>query len=411
MTQLALNQNAPTKKKTALDLPILIDVFIALYVVSIYLLSFSSVLNVFSKALAFVLMALMGVYMMNKGKLKFGGLFAYFGLFLWVCILSCLWSVNISTSFDKTITILQLFVLTVLLYNYLSKEKKMPYIITVLCIAGTIFSVYTVLYFGVDEYFAGLEEGTRMGGEIANVNTIGLSAAMAMMVSLWKVLYEKKYVYIISAIICSVVAFGSGSRKALIFVFMAIILLFILKGNVQKKLWNLIEIAAVLLVLYFVLKLPVFETVGWRIDSMLNFFKEDGFVDGSTNLRMMMIDAGWQQFQETPFTGIGIGNSSYITKQLINKSTYLHNNYIELLATVGLFGTVFYYLMYVVPFFSTFKMVAKQDKYGILAFSLIIIQFVMHYGAVQYYGKINYIYITLFFLVMDYGKEKFRKNE
>ena len=402
---------APNKKayislfERKISVTFFIDVLIFLYVTSIYIFSFNVEGNIISKLLAVALMGVLALYAIVDGKIIFNKFSGCFGLFILFCTISCFWAINTSLAFEKVTTLLQIFVLTFLLYNYLKKENKIDFFIHVLCLSGTIFAIYTVLFFGVEAYFSGLEDGVQMGTEITNVNTIGMATASAATMSLWFVSYRKKYWYIISIVICTVVTLGSASRTALIGLVLQFILLFILKGNSKRKLISLFECALVLVALYYVLQLPVFETINQRMEGLINNFTGQGRVDHSTNVRMGMIEAGLDRFMQTPFTGVGIGNSGYIALAHEGYFTYLHNNYVELLASIGIIGTAIYYCMYFTPLLRLIKPAFKQNAYAVLGMVSLVGSLIMHYGTVQYYDKIEYIVFILIFLVAE--KERY----
>lgn len=383
-----------------------IDVLIFLYITSVYIFSFNTEGNIISKSLALLLMGVLAVYAIIEGKIVLNKFSVCFISFILFCAISAFWAINMSLAFEKVTTLLQIFILTFLLYNYLKRENKIDFFIHALCLAGTIFAIYTVLFFGIEVYFSGLEDGLRMGAEIANVNTIGMVTASAATIGLWLIFYQKKYWYIITVIICVIVSFGSASRKALISLVLGIVLLFVLKGNFKKKLLSIFEGVLLLIALYYILQLPIFETINQRMEGLFNAFAGNGSVDNSTNERFSMIEAGLEQFLQTPFTGVGIGNSGYINLKNLGWFVYLHNNYVELLASVGIIGTGLYYSMYITPLFQLIKPALRQNKFAILALLLLVIELILQYGAVQYYDKISYLYIALFFLVVDKERQE-----
>ena len=383
----------------------LIDICILLYIISIYIFSFSTESNIISKILAAILMVLIVIFVLINGSFKINRVVSFFAFFVLFCLLSSLWAVNQDTALSMVSTLGQIFLLFFLLYNYFCFTDNMEYLIQVVCISGTVFAIYTVSYFGVEEYFAGLEDGLRMGAGEINVNVIGMSTASSAIIALWYMFFEKRYWYSVAVVICSITALGSGSRKALLSLMLGVLFLFILKGDSKKKLISVVEGIVLLVVLYFVLKMPIFGTTGDRFQSMLNAFIGEGKVDGSTNIRLEMIRVGFKQFFEAPFTGVGIGNSNYITLMYFNWNTYLHNNYVELLASVGVFGTVLYYLMYAEPLLQIIKPAFKQNKFAILAFCLLMLELILQYGTVQYYSKTAYISLLLFSLIAERMKK------
>ncbi|MBR5451682.1 MAG: O-antigen ligase family protein [Clostridia bacterium] len=393
MTQAVVKENELSILKRPFSLTLVIDCFMVLYITSVYTFSYNE-LNFISKGLAFVLMGLLAIYAMMKKSIKFDGLGVYLGLFTLVCLMSCLWAVDISAAFTGTTTMLQIFILVILLYNYIQKEEKLDFFITVMCIAATIFAVYTVLYIGVEEYFSGLEEGERLGWGINNVNSIGMTTASAFTLNLWRVFYMKRRMNIIFASICLVVSLGSGSRTAIIGIVFGIIALFTLKGKGTQRIKSVFQCIMILGILYLILQLPAFDIFMERIDKMLLSLFGEGTADNSAETRFSMTEIGLQAFAQRPLTGVGIRNSNSITKE-IGLSTYLHNNYVELLATVGIFGTVFYYLMFLTPLIKLFKSAWRQNHGAIVAVILILSHLVFHFGTVSYYNKESYLYLIL----------------
>lgn len=387
-----------------------IDLLILLYTVSIYTMSYSAELNAVSKFTALLIMGLTGIYLLINNKISSCNMFLYFALFIIFGIMSFLWAKDVSAVYTKMLTLLQIFVLTFLLYNYIAKENKLDYLIFVICISGTIFAVYTVLYFGVAEYFAGLEEGTRMGSEITNVNTIGLAAATSAIIALWYMLYRKKYIYVIPMIVCGIVAFGTGSRKVMICLVIGIVMLFVLQRNSKKRFKYVLQCILALTVLFLILQLPIFSTITERFKYTLAGFFGGGTVDSSTSKRFKMIEAGVEYFKRYPIGGIGLGNSNIITKEFLGGlETYLHNNYVELLACSGMIGFLLYYLMYLPLVTNLAKPSFKGNGFAVLGFTLVAIRLVLHYGMITYYSKTEYIMLVLLWLILSQIKGE--KNE
>lgn len=407
MTNSLTGNNLTNKNKAKNMLILFIDILIALYVTSIYVFSYSSSLNKYSKFLALALMGMIALYLITKRSIRICGLLISLGGFTLFCAMSVFWAKDASAATSKVFTMIQIFALVFLLYNYLSMENKFDFFLKIMCISGTIFAVYTVLYLGIDNYFSGLEEGLRLGGEINNVNAIGMMTAMTALFNFWYFIYRKKTVCLIFSIICIVVTLGSGSRTALAGLLGGIVILFVLKGNSVKKLVSIFECILVLGVLLLILQLPMFSGFMDRFEMMINGFTGSGDVDNSTSVRLGMIKAGFDVFKQHPFLGIGIGNSGVITEEHFGRSTYLHNNYVELLATTGIIGTAFYYIAVLAPMFYLAKSALKQDGKSILVIALTLVTLVFHIGSVYYYIKVASLYLVIVWLCV-FGE---RKNE
>ena len=393
-------------------LQFVVDISIFVYVTSIYVMSYNATFNIISRALALLLIALLGLYTLVNKTFRFSALFIYFGLFVFFGICSCLWAVDQSKSLSSSFTIAQIFVLISLLYNYIAREKKTNYLLFVLSMAGTIFAIYTIAYFGLEDYIAGIEDGLRVGSEINNLNAIGMMCAGTCILNVWQVFFEKKYYYVVFAIICFFVALGSGSRTAIVGLLIAIVLLFILKGDSYKKIKSIIQLAVVLWVLYAILKLPAFENFMLRFEQMINGILGKGNVDNSSTIRLEMIRVGFETFFENPIIGIGIGNSHIITAEhFAGLETYLHNNYIELLATTGIAGTLLYYMLFIIPAVKMIKPALEQNKLAILSEVILALNLVFHIGTVDYYNKVSYMYLLLVWLCLPMILSKRGYNE
>ena len=149
---------------------------------------------------------------------------------------------------------------------------------------------------------------------------------------------------------------------------------------------------------YFILKAPIFSGVLERMEGLWNGLSGNGAIDYSTYVRNRMALVGLEQFKETPILGMGMGNTHYLSQAEVGLDTYLHNNFVELLAGGGIIGFAIYYSIYIFLFknFWCYRRY-KDNEYGICLVMMIVL-FLMDFGRVSYFSKIQYIYIMLFFL-------------
>ena len=205
------------------------------------------------------------------------------------------------------------------------------------------------------------------------------------------------------------VSLGTGSRKVIVLVVLGILLLFISNKSTKlkksRKIGKYIFIVMMLFAIVYIASLPIFSGVFSRMQSLMNFFTGNGEVDYSTILRHKYIKAGLNQFLETPVLGIGINNSQYITLKVSSFATYLHNNYIELLACTGVIGFCLYYILFVYLIIKLLKLIKTENKMATISLIVLIIMLILDYGMVSYYSKSTYIYI-LFVMLIAMDKEK-----
>ena len=121
-----------------------------------------------------------------------------------------------------------------------------------------------------------------------------------------------------------------------------------------------------------------------------------GKIDSSTITRFNMIRVGWKYFIEHPLIGCGIGNSRYIVGEALGKFTYFHNNFIELLASVGIFGFISYYSIYAYLLWNLYKIFIKDNNTkALILFVILLVQLMLDFGMVSYYSKMTYVYFAL----------------
>ena len=83
----------------------------------------------------------------------------------------------------------------------------------------------------------------------------------------------------------------------------------------------------------------LYDSIGYRMEGLVNMVTGEGEVDASSKVRVNMVDEALQLWQDKPIFGNGID----MFKKLSSYHTYSHNNYAELLCGVGIFGFCIYY--------------------------------------------------------------------
>lgn len=321
-------------------------------------------------------------------------------IFAFYCFLSSFWAINSEIAIDRAKTLFVLSVFLLVTYNSFSNiENGEDKLLKIIMYAGTIFSIYVIMYYGIGEYMTKLMNGDRIGTEINNVNTIGLQTSISTIIAIFYGLYDNKKSYLLLSLIPLIVSLGTGSRKVIVLIVFGIILLFVLNGeekiNLIKFTKKIIAFAIIIALFLFVIRLPMFSTIYERMEMTINGLMGKGEFDHSTELRETYIKAGMNQFFKTPFLGVGIANSSYITMQVVGISTYLHNNYVELLATTGITGFCLYYSVYLYIIINCIKMLKTKNKFINVVLVIFLTNMILEYGMVSYYSKSTYIYILL----------------
>lgn len=331
------------------------------------------------------------------------------------CILSGWWAPNSTMSFERGITILELLVCSFIVEFYYDKFSDIKFLLLALMAAGFAITIYTFFYYGFSNILNILILNQRLGNEFANVNSIAMIISMSVIIFVYFVIFVKvKYIFLIPFVIANIVIISaSGSRKALIMSIVGVFLLLLYKNKRNNFFITFIQWVVFIVIFYFFLKLilsfEIFQGINHRMDGMLSLFTGKGVIDHSSFLRNLFIKSGIDQFMKTPILGIGINNTNVITQQVAGTSTYLHNNYVELLASGGIIGFSLYYSIYVYFVYQLLTLYKnKKSQTTILCLILIWLLLVMDYGAVSYYSKSTFFYFLIFSLQIKKEKDLFK---
>ena len=159
------------------------------------------------------------------------------------------------------------------------------------------------------------------------------------------------------------------------------------------------------LILYFAWQMPIFSVMRERFEAMFSFLSgSEKIMDYSTRERQIVIESGVNQFYKTPFIGIGIGATGYITESAVGFSTYLHNNYIELLASGGVIGFILYYFPILGFVIESWKL-QKQSVNSKICIIFVIVSLVNDAASVQYFSKFTYIVFAITVANIIYEKK------
>ncbi len=355
----------------------------------------------------------------GKVRIRFEKYFFYVLAFVVYCLLSALWAWNGVYAFEKAFTIVKILVCTFVFYlHYSEKDSVLPLLRAVLW-AGNAVALYSIAYYGVGQIIAVLAADGRLDSSFANVNSIAMIVANSMLITVFDTFFIKdkfawKLLRLIMLIPAIVVIAAMGSRKALVMVAMGTVLLLfwrVKSKNAVETLLRWVVLALFLLLAgIIILSLPMFDGIKERMVGLIAAIMGNGEIDSSTQLRIDYMIVGLKQFFKTPLFGIGIGNSGLLLMQELGRDTYLHNNYVELLATGGIFGLLIFYSMYCYCIVNLIRYRKKANTFSVICAVLIFIQMIMDFGSVSYYSKSTFFFLMVFFIHIQILKRRERKK-
>lgn len=313
--------------------------------------------------------------------------------FVFYEIISCVWAFNQEVAISQLVTQLQLFILFFFSYVYIKKFGRLEDYYNAIYLSGIGLIFYSLyVYGGLSSFLAIMSTGHRMGDLIGNQNTYGLVFANAALVALYYFFFNNEKRHVLLAGLFIFFGLSSGSKKVVFLLILALFFLILSKYGVRKLFKVIVYSFTSVLVGLCLIHLPLFSTILERLESYLS-------VTGNTsdNLRAELIRFGLELFMENPFLGYGLNNY-----QLFHWSgAYSHNNYIEVLVSLGIVGFVIYYSIFIN---SACALIKKREYlkpiHFLLAFS-ILSSFVFGYGMVQFYDKSIWILMGVMLAEID----------
>lgn len=322
-------------------------------------------------------------------------------LFILLCAFSLLWSENHAQTVIEVRNLIWIGVVNNLIIAFIDEKEKLNIIFKIIIFSGLIYILRLLYEFPLDTWLSG-----RLGGtEDFNSNKIGMYLSISGLAAFhFALMKNNKRFYFLLPVFIGVV-FLTGSRKAFLMLIIGMGLLYYFnKGkNIQKKIVAIIVAVIITIIFYFlVMNIDFFyDILGHRIESIFSaIFLDSGNLDYSSRIRSQMVDIGMILFADNPLLGSGLGSYTVLS----GFSTYSHNNYIELLVSLGMVGLFLYYgfVLYIV-----LKLVReKSSPIRNLLLVLFILFLIIDYGLVSYNGPLYQLIIALGYSVVRILKKK-----
>lgn len=338
----------------------------------------------------------------------------FLGMMTVYTLLSSLWAISRTDSITRGFTFFQILICMCIIYNHYIRKQSVYSLISVVKWASYCISIYSFFYYGLDFVMKMIVSSARLDNSYTNVNTIGMLAAVGIIIQLDECIRKKRISLEIFFWIPSfVMVIATQSRKALLILIIGIFLV-IIANNIsdKKKILNIVKVVLIIVVGIMVVKylssIEVFSGINKRMVEMFSFIAGSGHVDHSTILRQKMIMLGWSTFKAHPLVGIGIGCPHILANQTLSFDAYLHNGFVEILAGGGIIGFILYYSSYIYILYKLFKYRKYKDECYNLCVILTIIFLFRDYAMVSMYSKMTYFYFMIFFIYVENLKKRKR---
>jgi len=388
-----------------------VQILMSFLIASFYIFeekSFGSILLFILTSIIFIVMAVEYNFCIPFKIEYFHKVILIFALY---CFLSATWAIRADYAIEKGVTLIKILVCMSVLYSYYSVRKNAPEeLFSALLWASLIVVFYSYIFYGKDLIIGIVLRGKRLENTFSNVNAIGMISGVMIIISAFKVIYDKCMKFLIFDIPAVILILATSSRKALLMVFIGVFLLFLFKNfskNIFKDMFRIVVISIIAFFLIrWIMSLEAFAGIGKRMNGMIALFTGKGSIDSSSWLRYEYIKLGVDIFKKNPIFGIGMGNARLFVASNYGHDAYLHNNYVELLADGGIFGFIFYYYIYYIIIKDLIKYFKYREKYTVVVVVLVLMQLIMDYGSVSYYYKNTIFYFLIFFICVRKMKER-----
>lgn len=290
------------------------------------------------------------------------------------------------------------------------RAKDTEQIIKEYLLACTISTILIVIYMyinGVINYDS-IDFGFRFGSGLSgNSNTIATSFSFMFLPTLYSIVV-KKYRNIFGIIACVLslsVMLLTGSKKSLLIIAVAVIMVFYIYRTPMKY---IILPMVVLVGIYSIFNVPIlYNVIGYRVVDMLATFGIGKAVTAaqSTASRSEYIILGLKSFFNHPVLGGGMNYFQYINQTV----HYSHNNYIELLNNLGVIGVLVHYVPSIkaLCYFKRYIKNNNEDKQTVymLCIAMIIAKYLLDIGMVSF-SALGAFYLPFVIPFMVMRKER-----
>ncbi len=394
-------------KKTTLDS--FIDLIMFFYILSLYLFTYREGFNIISNFLAFLLVFSIWIkILLSKRKLLLNNFLIIYFIFIILSSISFFVALDQNIVANKVKTLVLIFLVMISLINYINSFNKIKKIVIYFVISGIIISIF--ILFNVN-----FSQIKRYGEEFGNVNAIGMIIGLSATFCFYLILNQKKHWCFLPFSVMIIAIFLTGSRKALLFVLMNILFIeYSINRRSLKKIVKFLVISIIFIafIYYLVFNIPFFyKIIGKRMEALFVFILEKDVTEDSINERSYMFKVGLKFFLNKPIFGYGLDNYRILYKNVPGgRETYSHNNFIELMTGIGIFGVIFYYITHIIVLKDLLTCVRKtSDKIIYFTFIAIIISYILLSPSFVYYDNKHFSFLLSVASVMNRIEKKSNK--
>lgn len=332
----------------------------------------------------------------RRKVISFDKLTVWYIVFLLINILSVIWAKNSTLVFYH---IPSFFQIIFLLFFLSQRVKRIDDVIRIIeLLLGALVYMVFLLYIRTPVHAWGTE---RVGSALGmNPNSIGMMCSTGCGFCLYFFVSSKvklkRIIFLVMYVVLAGISLLSGSRKAIGIILAITVLFFSMiqkRGMTQNKIlrrvavYTLIALSVYWLIDFVMTDERLYYILGRRLESILN----GGVKDVSITERNFFIDQAIYLFSMHPIIGYGSNNfAQYMYEISYSHQVYSHNNFVELLATLGIVGFIAYYWLPARVLYVLYKKYRENNQDTLVVLMLIIL------GVSIVFGWWNVNYMSVF---------------
>lgn len=341
-------------------------------------------------------------------------IFYFLLAFIFILILSTIFSVNSSRSFwsnfermEGLITYLHILAYFIVLTSVLNKEKFWKIFFHISIGVSFIIALYGVLQLtGAVDIRQG---GVRLDATLGNASYLAIYMVFHIFLSLWYFLKQKewyRWFYAPVIILESIILYHTATRGAILgfiggLLFTALVIgLLSSSRKIKISAISSLVLIVILVSLFFTFKSSDFITQS----PVLSRFSSISFQDDTTQSRFVIWRMSWEGFKERPILGWGLENYNLIFNKYYEPILWkqepwfdrAHNVFFDRLTTNGIFGL----LIYLTLFGSAlYYLLIKRRKANFSVYSSAVLASLL----LAYFFHNIFVFDNLISLILFYG--------
>lgn len=334
--------------------------------------------------------------------------------FVLFCGISYIWAVNTSNIINWSFGIAFRIINALIMIFYIKDEEHWRKFVYFLFIAGLIFCIRMIIVvpfsaWGNERVGVYLAHDGGNGYGFTGITYV-LGMISTIIISSENVFKNKKSKWVFG-IIFALFSLMSGSKKQIFILAITLLSLAFLKSKNQKVLIKNIILVAISfsVVVFIIMRVEIlYNAIGVRMVSFFNYFSDNQIdADASTISRANYMQEAFQIFLKHPFFGVGIDCFRFVNSYA---TVWAENNYLELLADLGIIGTIIYYI----PHFIILKGVKQRSKLrndiDTVIFTSIICLLFIDFSMVSYASQELQFFLSFIF-ISNYMRGEQYKDE